>query len=350
MSDPHLPVTETFEQTPEPSLRDTIKSAFEEANKPETPAEGAPAEAQPLIDGRERDEQGRFIPKLTEPKRDTLTLPKKDAIAQPAAPEAVKPPDGWTAAAKAEFNKLTPLIQGEVLRREKEAHQKITAQDSDRSLGVELRKIVEPYLPMIQADGGDIKQGFQQYLNYAYVFRSGTPQQKQAALHAIANAFNVPLGPLQHEAPQNAPAPIAQADVQRLVQAEIQNQRQAWEQATLKGEIEAFSADAGHEHFETVKPIMAALLESGKAETLQDAYDQAIWAEPSIRSTLSAQQLSAAETKRLTDSKQRTDAAKRASPSVTGGPGGAKPSANGAADRSLRDELKANFAAATGRV
>jgi len=347
-----LPNPDTGAQ-PEPTLRDTIRGALENATKP--PVDGSIAEA-----GQQRDDQGRFVPRQTEGvKRDTLSLPGKRAVPPAAQPgtaagqpaDAIKPPDGWTAAAKAKFSGLDPDIQAEVLRREKEAHQKITSQDSDRDFGQKIRRAAEPYSAIIAAEGGTHEAAFKDYLNYAYILRAGTPQQKFQALQVIAQRFNVPLGPLQPGQPQHSSANLLTPEQARLIaQEEIQRQRWDWEQSSLQGEIEAFANEAGHDHFETVKPIMAALLESGKAETLKDAYDQAIWALPDIRSTLTAQQLSDAEAKRLADSKQRTDAAKRAAVSVTGGPGGVKPPANGAGDRSLRDEIKANLAAATGRV
>ena len=96
---------------------------------------------------------------------------------------------------------------------------------------------------------------------------------------------------------------------------------------------------------------MAALLNSGAAQTYQEAYEKAIWADPDIRSGLLSQQQREAEEKRNAEAKARTDAAKRAAGSVTGSPGGVRPTnGSGTGHSSLRDEIRANLAASTGRV
>ena len=91
---------------------------------------------------------------------------------------------------------------------------------------------------------------------------------------------------------------------------------------------------------------MAALLKDGLAKDLQDAYDQAVYARPDIRSTLLEQQLAEKEAKRVADAKAKADAARKASGSVTGSPGATAPSKSNVPERSLREELVANLAAA----
>ena len=336
---------------PELSLRDEIASRMEAVK---TAPEGETVEQR---DARVRDDQGRFAEKAKEAKpRETLTLKDKApavdnaAPAAPAAP-AVKPPDGWTATAKAKFATLEPDIQAEIVRRETDMHRQFTTQDQDRTLGKGIRETAAPYLATIRAEGGDEKQAFAQFLNYAHIMRSGTPSQKAQALQAVAQQYNVELGQPLQQAPQNQQFENALQRLDRLErerQEEIQ-QRQVQEHSTLTGEIEAFKAEPGHEHFEAVKTFMGTLLQSGQASTLKEAYDQAIWANPEIRSTLTAAQTANAEQKRLNDLKDRSGAAKWAAGSITGGPGGIK--ANGATiERSLGEEIRANMQAALGRV
>ena len=116
--------------------------------------------------------------------------------------------------------------------------------------------------------------------------------------------------------------------------------------APLQAQIEAFGKEPANLHFETVKPEMAALLQAGRAQSLQDAYDMAVWARPDIRSSLIAQQQQAAEAKRVTDARAKVDAAKRAGGSVIGSPGIGASNDPKAGNRSIREELVAQMAAA----
>ena len=148
------------------------------------------------------------------------------------------------------------------------------------------------------------------------------------------------------------PAPqIGEQQVQQMVERTLQVQMQRQEGQQLQTEIEAFASDPGHIHFETVKPVMAALLESGAAKDLKDAYDQAVWARPDIRSTLVPPQSVNTEEKRLAEIKAKAEKAKQAGSSITGGPGAAG-ELNGAGNpnRSLRDTIRAAINEAQGRV
>ena len=333
---------------PEPTLREQVSHAFKELEAKNAPAPEKPAEAPKPETGANRDQSGKFAAKAPEAKRETITLPAKTVE---AAPAPVKPPESWTPAAKAKFAGMDPDLQKEVLRREGEMTKQFSVIDEDRTLGKKIRSAAAPYLATIKAEGGDESAAFGAFLNYAHIMRSGTPQQKLQALQNVAQQFNVPLGSQpQQAAPNQAFESLAQRldRLERERQADL-HQRQVQEQFSLSSEIEAFSSEAGHEHFETVRELMGSLLQSGQATDLQDAYDKAIWANPEIRSTLTQAQLAEAEQKRLSQTQANTGAAKWASGSVIGAPGGSKP--NGViAERSLGDEIRANMKAATGRV
>lgn len=352
------------EQIPEDlTVRGAIRAAIEEVGERQPP-DPEPQEPEPQPEPetdeakaeRARDEQGRFTEQTKEKdqkKRETLHLPKKaNAQGQPAEQpqgQAVKPPDSWTAEAKAQFGALPAVIQKEVLRREHEMHQGMTRQDEERSFGKKIKEIVTPYMPTITAEGSTPEQAVAALLNMAHIMRFGTPQQKQQLLFDTARLYNVPLSALPAAQPANPEVETLKQRLDRIEQErqaqELQRRQQ--EDFSLQTEIEAFASAPGHEHYEAVKPTMASFLASGQAQTLQEAYDKAIWASPDIRSTLLAQE----EAKRLATQKLKTDAARRASVSVTGAPGPIQ-GINGAADpnRSLRDELRANLRAAQGRV
>jgi hypothetical protein len=256
---------------------------------------------------------------------------------------------------KEKFAALPEDVQAEINRRETEAHRRISSNDEERTFGKQFREALAPYQAVLTSEGAQPIDAFKQFLNIAYIMRTGSAQQKLAALQQTAQIYNVPLGQLLQQQPAVDPRiETLQQRVDRVErerQAEIQ-QRQAQESAIIHSEIEAFAASPGHEHYEAVKLRMGHLLESGLAKDLQDAYDQAVWSDPATRSTIASAQAQSENEKRLADQKARADAAKRAAGSVTGAPGGARPLSNGAADpsRDLREEIRANLRAAQGRV
>jgi hypothetical protein len=218
-----------------------------------------------------------------------------------------------------------------------------------------IKEIAQPYQAIMDAEGATHEASFKAYLNTAYILRTGSPQMKAQALQAIAQQFNVPLGtPLQPGAAQPAPG-LSPADVRQLTQAEIQQHQDREQQRRSTAEIEAFKAKPGHENFEDLKGVIKGLLESGRfdkaTDPLQDAYDAALRADPELGSGYIATKIREADEQRIAQSREKTDAAKRASVSVTGAPGGVKPNGAAASNaESLRDEIRANLAAAQGRI
>jgi hypothetical protein len=85
---------------------------------------------------------------------------------------------------------------------------------------------------------------------------------------------------------------------------------------------------------------MADLLESGKAQSLEQAYEMAIWMRPDVRQTLIEQQR--IEAQRNYEQQQRTQRAKTASVSVKG----SSPSSSGSQPNGgdLRALLESQFA------
>lgn len=356
MSDP-AEKSEVQTTQPEPTLRDDVRSAVEELKSSDKHKEDATkiADAE-----RKRDPAGRFVPKEgDEPgkKRETLTLPKgaekpAQAGAAPAAPEptkpAIKPPEGWKPEMKARFAELPPEIQAEIARRETEIHKTVTAQDQERQLAKQFRETTQPYQHILAAENTSPIEAFKAFLNYAYIMRAGTPQQKLAALQNVARQYNVPIS-----APASAPAsdPRLETFQQRLDRIERERQdesrqRQQAESQALHSEIDAFAAQPGHEHFSEYRDQMAKMLDSGIAESLQDAYDKAL-----KLAGLPTAEDQRKESERVAAEKAKTDAAKRASGSVTGAPGGAKPNGRAAnPNEALRDTIRAAIAEHSGRA
>lgn len=284
-------------------------------------------------------------------KQDNKEIAKGKITAPPTVekPETDKDiaPRSWKPAMKEKWAGLDPAIKAEVLRREKEIESTLTKADEDRTFGKQLKEVVTPYMAIIQAEGGTPATAVKDLLNTAYILRTETPERKGELIMLLAKQFNAKLPVESSSTPPLDPNIQALQQEIASMRAERQNERisaQQEEISQLRQQIEVFSADPANEHFDTVKPHMAALMQNNQAKDLQDAYDQAIWAHPEIRPLLLERQQQELAAKRAEENRTRVESARRAGSSLAGGPGTAASSAKAAPEyANLKDELRANW-------
>jgi len=323
-------------ESKEPSLREQIESASKEVNEKRELTKAETKVKTPKSDKVEKAEktENREKPDKVE-KTEEKTVDTKVSTA----------PNSWTAAAKAKWAELPAEIQAEVAKREAEVEKGFTKFDEERQYGKSIKDIVTPYMPMIAAEGGTPQIAIQSLLNSAYLLRTGTPQAKGQMLLDLARQYGADLSAAMQ--PQQQIDPQLQRTQQELEQMKqyLQQQeslKQQLQQESIQSTIQTFAANSENVHFESVKADMAALLQAGRAKDLQEAYDMAVWARPDIRSTLLSRQVADAEAKRVAEIKAKSDNARRAAGSIVGNPGIHVP-ANSNTNRSLRDEITANF-------
>jgi hypothetical protein len=292
------------------NLRDTIAKAFKEAeSKSETQEEEKPAAT--------RDEKGKFAPKVAETTTDTTVTP---AIETPT----VKAPESWSPTVKAEWDKLPVSVQQEISKREADIHKGFTKMDEERSFGKQVKDIVNPYMAMIKAEGGNPQGVIDNLLNTAYVLRTAQPQQKTELFRQLAQQYGVDLEQVVQ------PAPYVDPQLSKLEQ-ELNEMRQ-WRQQqenltntqynnTLQQEYEAFASNPEHTYANDpeVNQLMIAFLQAGQAKDYKDAYDKALYANPTTRAAMIAKQ----DAQRIAEQSQKTLQAKAKGSSVFGSPNGA---------------------------
>jgi hypothetical protein len=328
----------------EPSLRDEIAAAIE-AEAPA--AETAPAEPPAAP---ERDDHGRFsAPETTETPSET---DPPAGGGEPPTAETVAPPASWSAAAKARFQALDPVIQQEVLKREKDMDAGKAQWDQKGERLNRLETILAPRRERMQLAGLDDARA----IEALFAAQDYLERDPAGGLAWLARQYGVDLNRLRQGQPEQAAQPPMHPAVARLaeqvgaMQGALAEQQRAAEQAQrarADAELQAFRADPSNLYFDNARDDMAALLKTGRAATLKDAYDRAVWANPETRTLVIAheedQRRSAAEQA----ARERTQAARHAAGSITGPPQpGASPMNAGPAP-SLRDELARAFADAS---
>jgi hypothetical protein len=282
-------------------------------------------------------------------------IPSTDAAKvteQPAStPGTLQPPAGWTAAEKAEWLKLSPVVQAAVSRREAEASQGGKQWSEQRQ---RYEAVLAPVAAAARANGLTTEDGLNRLLS-AQNFLERDPVN---AIKTLARSYGVDLAQLAGQPAAEGSAPV-QPDIAAIVHQQVatalapiqqrfQSEDDQRQQSTLSL-IEQFASDQAHEHFDLLQPMMLAMLpnvrqdmpNASPQEWLKEAYDRAAYANPATRASLLAGQEAAAEAKRIADAKARAEKARKAGSSVNGAPNGA---AAAVAHDSLRAELEAAYA------
>lgn len=330
IDDETIAPVETEAVEAEPSLRESIAATMREIET----RDDAPA--------RERDETGRFKANAADDAASEV-MPAA-AVADPASPidelatlqAPVEPaPTSFSAEAKAKWADTPAEVRADFARRERDVQQMVGRQDAERQFGKAINEVVGPYMPMMRAQNTHPQQVIGDLLNTAYILNTSDPMKKAQTLALIADQYGIDMDeaykfrgqgkPINTAPPQTA-EPV---DIDARVDAAIA-------QRELKRETDAFLNDPKNEHVATVRDHMSALLAGGVATSLQDAYDQALYARPELRSTLLAAEKAkwAAQQAEIT----RTTQARRAAVSLPGSSGSPRPT--GTHETSLRDELR----------
>jgi hypothetical protein len=351
---------------PKRSLREELEAQFAADGERQGAAEetsAAPAAGVPTGD-KARNELGQFVKqehKAGEPTTPSASgepraaAPKVESQALAtgtAKPEAIAPPASWSPAAKAEFAKLPPLIQAEVNKREQDWNTGQAQRTQDAERLNRLHSVLGPRQEWLRLRGVDEARAVEQ-LFAASDFLDRDPVQALLYLarqtgvdpRMLAQAY-VGNGTTQVATQPNDGLTQLHQKVQSLEQTLAQRE-QAAEQAQMDQLMEAvaqFAADPGHPYFENVRSAMSALVRSGEASSLDEAYERATWGHPEIRPILLQQQQETAAKAAREAAQAKVAQARHAAGSVTGSPTpGIDPGLNGS-KRSLREELEVQWA------
>lgn len=251
--------------------------------------------------------------------------------------DLTRPPSSLSVEAKAKFASLDEPLRKEFLRLDANFHKGIEQYKADAGVGKEILKIAEPYLPMIQAEGGTPAGAFRDLLNTAYQLR----QNPQAVIEALVKKYGYEPAKEGSEAavaPEIAALKQELAELKGTFTAGEQEAKQQLRQAADE-QLSKFASDPKNVYFSDVRAQMASLVQSGEAKDIQDAYDKACWMNPQIRAAMTQQEIDKREKERIAEVKRKAADAKRASFDVSGS--GAATS--GKSELSLRDQLEAAF-------
>jgi hypothetical protein len=236
-------------------------------------------------------------------------------------PEA-EAPDHWSIRDKEMFNKQDGEGKEFLLRRHKEMEASFTKKSQNLSEEMKFLKTFKdkltPFEPYLRQNNIDPLNAFENLLATEMKLRNSSPEEKANLLRQLALDYGAQYNPqdpdqpidYQQQAYANELYSIKET-LKRIEQDKI-NSEQNYYQKT----IESFSSSKDengkpkHPYFEDVKSDMAMLLSAGRAETLEEAYNQSIFLNPSLRNDIIVRQSN--NERRIADKKVKNEAAKRA--------------------------------------
>ena len=307
------PPADTKDDSPaaqEAALDADLKKVFEKANKP-------------------RDESGKFAPKDGE--KAAAEALKPDAKGEQPKPEAVKteapktePPRSWPKELADKWGAVPPEVQAQITKREAEAHQTISRLGQVAKAVEPLAKVVQERASYLQRTGLPPQEFISRALDISERMDSG---DAIGALRDLAAAYKIDLSQL-------APNPLdpPELDTLRRDVAELRrtlSSRQHQERATAEEAAAQQNAEltrlvsevrSSREHWAEVETELlasiGALRQSNPSlspkELLEQAYDRAVWANPTTRAKLEAQRAEKAERERIEAAKKAAAVAKNA--------------------------------------
>ena len=255
-----------------------------------------------------RDANGKFAEPEVEALTDEVDAPIVEPVTEDVVIEKKAAPDTWHKTAAAEWEKLPPRIQDEVLKRENDMRHGIKQYKAKAAVGDNFERAVAPFMATIQSMGIEPLKAVTEMMTADHRLRYGSPQEKLAYFAHLAQSYNIDLNAVPQSQQTQVDPNVAylQQQVQSLssAQAKWEQDRQAQAEQTLTAQIADFAKDK--EHFADVADEMVlqigAARAAGQSLSLQTAYDKACLLTPQVQAAMQAKQLAAA----------KADAAKRA--------------------------------------
>jgi hypothetical protein len=305
----------------EPTMQETMRSTLDSIKERENTSSDDSTQA--IKADRTRAPDGKFA------KTDSVdaaigvtdTNAVKDVASEVAAPivpvtsvPEVRAPASWTGPAKEEFNKLSPLIQQEVLRREQQMHNGITQYKDAANYAQTIQKTLQPFEANMRQAGVTPDVAIREMFYTDHQLRHGSQAEKLQVIANLARNYGVDMSqglPQQQQIDPNIQYLQNQLQTTQQQFQQLQQTYTQREESELNSHIQAVSN--GKPHFDDLRYEMSVLLQAavdrGQEITLEQAYEAALWASPVYRQEMITKQLS---DKQAEDAAQRAEEAKKA--------------------------------------
>lgn len=277
------------------------------------------------------------------------TTTDEDPTPKPAENTA---PKTWKPEVAKHWAALPPEVQAEIQRREQDIFNGINQYKEAADFGKGFYNVLKPYIPVLQQYNVDPHQQVANLMHSHYTLAFGKPEEKVALIKSILADYKIDFKPEGGGEPSYTDPEVENLRAQlSSVQSELQALRQGREaevKTSLEARVEAFAKDPANKYFNDVLPEMTALLQSGAAKDIKQAYDLAIYQNPAVRQKVLDEELAKrnaaaeeARKKKLEEAEKASALSRKASRQVPGN--------DTAARGSMDDTLQETFRAITSR-
>ena len=224
-------------------------------------------------------------------------------------------PKSWAKETHEHWAKIPKEAQDYIETREQQMLSGLEQYKEHSSFGKQMRDVMTPYKPMLAAQGVDEPKAVQYLLNAHYRLTNGQQAEKAQYFASLAKSYGIDLAGLQQGDEQAQVDPTVRA-LQEKVNA-LESGLTAREQASLNEArskaavtVNAFAADPKNVHFDEVADDVVKFI--GQGDTLEAAYEKAVWANPVTRAKEMARTQTEAEAKLREKAKAEAQAALKA--------------------------------------
>jgi hypothetical protein len=313
-------------EQPEVDRRELLEAGLEAAEK------GEP------VEDVVRDAAGRFAGKQKQPEVTEEPQIEGDP------PVWRRPPASWKKDYHEIWQKADPKMQEYAWQREEQMRAGVEPLLSKAQFADAMQEAIQPYMTTIQGLGLSPDKAVAALMDADHKLRNSDPQTKLAYFQQLAQSYGINLGAMQGQAgqmPQQTVDPNVWALQNELnkVRGEVmgwKQQQEMVENQSLLSEINQFSLKA--EYFEDVRPTMIQLLQSGVAQTLEDAYDKAVRLDPNLFEQVNKAQQAEIAAKQAKEQNKAAKVARAAAVSVRSSTPGVNTAPKSSDRRALLEE------------
>jgi hypothetical protein len=302
-----------------------------------------------LEQGLEAAEKGEPIESVVRDAAGRFTKPQREPEPQQQAEEAEppvwrRPPASWKKDFHEVWQKADPKMQEYAWQREEQMRAGVEPLLSKAQFADAMQEAISPYMTTIQGLGLSPDKAVAALMDADHKLRNSDPQTKLVYFQQLAQSYGINLGAMQGQPgqmPQQTVDPTVYALQNELnkVRGEVmgwKQQQEMMENQNLLNEINQFSLKA--EHFEDVRPTMIQLLQSGVAQTLDDAYEKAIRLDPNLFEQMNKAQQAEVAAKQAKEQNRAAKAARAAAVSVRSATPGVNTAPKSSDRRALLEE------------
>ena len=212
------------------------------------------------------------------------TTPMKEIAPLPTVRQA---PKSWAKDVHPIWEKIDPKAQEYIEKREKDFLDGLEQYKGAATFARSIQDVLTPYQGLLQSKGLDAPRAIDDMLGAYSRLTQGTVEQRQSALLQVAKNLGIPVPGMQATDPAASPVDpriqTLEQQFQEIRDAQVRQQQLALQAAQEKAnaEVNTFASDPKNAFFDECHEDIVKFIKAG--DSLQEAYDKAVWANPVTR-------------------------------------------------------------------